>query len=169
MHALEKIPDGRWQSGATFHRALLGEPTPVTPIAAAVRRRRRPLAAVLTALLVVLAGLGATVLRGRAPADRPRLSLLVLPFDNLRDDRQLAWLSDGSVNMLALALSQWRDLAVVDQERVHDLLSQAKVPDTEPIGLGARPEVGSRGGRRYGRARGLYQLRRLAPAHRANL
>lgn len=135
MHALEKIPDARWQSGATFHRALLGEPTPVTPIAVVKRRRRRPLAAVLTALLVVLAGLGATVLKGRAPADRPRLSLLVLPFDNLRDDRELAWLSDGSVNMLALALSQWRDLAVVDQERVHDLLSQARVPDNEPIGL----------------------------------
>ena len=135
MYALEKIPEARWQSGAKFHRALLGEPTPATPIATAVRRRWRPLAAVVTALLVTIAGLGASVLRGRAPADNPRLSLLVLPFDNLRDDQALAWLRDGSVNMLALALSQWHDLGVVDQERVHDLLSQAKVPDTEPIGL----------------------------------
>ena len=135
MYALEKIPEARWQSGAKFHRALLGEPTPATPIATAVRRRRRPLAAVMTALLVALAGLGASVLKGRAPADNPRLSLLVLPFDNLRDDQALAWLRDGSVNMLALALSQWHDLGVVDQERVHDLLSQAKVPDNEPIGL----------------------------------
>jgi serine/threonine-protein kinase len=135
MHALEKIPEARWQTGARFHRALLGEPTPVTPIAVAVRRRWRPLAAVMTALIVAIAGLGATVLKGRAPAVNPRLSLLVLPFDNLRDDRELAWLRDGSVNMLALALSQWHDLGVVDQERVHDLLSQARVPDNEPIGL----------------------------------
>jgi len=135
MHALEKIPEARWQSGAKFQRALLGEPTPVTPVATLVRRRWQPLAAVMTALLVTIAGLGATVLKGRAPASNPRLSLLVLPFDNLRDDQELAWLRDGSVNMLALALSQWHDLGVVDQERVHDLLGQAKVPDNEPIGL----------------------------------
>ena len=134
MHALEKIPEARWQSGAKFHRALLGEPTPVTPVAT-VKRRRRPVAAILAALLVAIAGLGTTVLKGRSAAENPRLSLLVLPFDNLRDDRELAWLGPGSVNMLALALSQWHDLGVVDQERVHDLLSQAKVPDNEPIGL----------------------------------
>jgi TolB-like protein len=59
----------------------------------------------------------------------------VLPFDNLRDDPALAWLHDGSVNMLAMALSQWRDLSVVDQDRVHDLLAQARVSDDQPIGL----------------------------------
>jgi TolB-like protein len=137
MHALEKIPQARWQSGARFHRALLGEPTPVTPVGKGSRRRWRPVAVALAALLLATAGIVWPLLgRGRAsPADNPRLSLLVLPFDNLREDRGLAWLRDGSVNMLALALSQWRDLGVVDQERVHDLLSQAKVPDTEPIGL----------------------------------
>jgi len=135
MHALEKIPEARWQSGAKFHRALLGEPTPATPVATVVRRRWRPLTAVMTALLVAIAGLGTSVLKGRAPAANPRLSLLVLPFDNLRDDQELAWLRDGSVNMLALALSQWHDLGVVDQERVHDLLSRAKVSGNEPIGL----------------------------------
>ena len=137
MHALEKIPEARWQSGARFHRALLGEPTPVSPIAQGSRRRWRPLAAALGALLLATAGMVWPLLgRGRAsPEPNPRLSMLVLPFDNLREDRGLAWLRDGSVNMLALALSQWRDLGVVDQERVHDLLSRAKVPDTEPIGL----------------------------------
>ena len=137
MHALEKIPEARWQSGAKFRRALLGEPTPVTPVAKGIRRRWRPVTLALAALLLATTGIVWPLLgRGRASSgSNPRLSLLVLPFDNLREDRGLAWLRDGSVNMLALALSQWRDLGVVDQERVHDLLSQAKVPDTEPIGL----------------------------------
>ena len=30
----------------------------------------------------------------------PRHSILVLPFDNLRDDRSVDWLRDGSVSML---------------------------------------------------------------------
>ena len=91
----------------------------------------------LAAVLVLCAGIaGVLVGRGReAPARNPRLSMLVLPFDNLRDDGEVAWLRDGSVSMLALALSQWRDLTVVDQARVHDLLSQARVPSDEPIGL----------------------------------
>jgi serine/threonine-protein kinase len=132
MRALEKIPETRWQTGAGFRRALLGEPTPPTPIPAG-RRRRRGLAVALVLLVAAVAGL---LIKGReVPAANPRLSLLVLPFDNLRDDPGLAWLHDGSVNMLAMALSQWRDLSVVDQDRVHDLLSQARVPDDRPIGL----------------------------------
>jgi serine/threonine-protein kinase len=136
MHALEKIPETRWQRGAAYRRALLGEPTPVSSPPGRLRRRRwRKVAAVAAVALLAVAGLGWSVLgRGGEPRN-PRLSLLVLPFDNLREDRELAWLRDGSVSMLALALSQWRDLGVVDQERVHDLLSQARVPDDEPIGL----------------------------------
>ncbi len=130
--ALEKIPDARWQNGATFRRALLGEPTPVTPMRAGTRRR-----GLAVALLLLLAATAGLLVWGRAgpPSANPRLSMLVLPFDNLRDEPALAWLHDGSVNMLAMALSQWRDLGVVDQDRVHDLLAQAKVPDDQPIGL----------------------------------
>lgn len=137
MHALEKVPEARWQSGARFRRALLGEPTPTVPIRPGKRRRVRR--AVITLALLVLAGSGLGLgLKARSSGtagSNPRLSMLVLPFDNLRDDPGLAWLRDGSVNMLALALSQWRDLGVVDQDRVHDLLHQFKVPDDEPIGL----------------------------------
>ncbi len=133
MRALEKIPESRWQTGESFRRALLGEPTPPAPMPAGKRRRR----GLALGLMVVLAAAVGVLTKGRAGprAANPRLSLLVLPFDNMRDDPALAWLHDGSVNMLALALSQWRDLGVVDQDRVHDLLAQARVPDNQPIGL----------------------------------
>ncbi len=132
MRSLEKIPDARWQTGAGFRRALLGEPTPPGPIKPA--KRRRPLAAAAMLLVAVIVGV---LVQSRAVghAVNPHPALLVLPFDNLRDDPALAWLHDGSVNMLAMALSQWRDLDVVDQDRVHDLLAQARLPDDQPIGL----------------------------------
>ena len=133
MRALEKIPEARWQTGAAFRRALLGEPTPPAPMPAGKRRRR----GLAVSLMILLAAAVGMLVKGRAGAapPNPRLALLVLPFDNLRDDPALAWLHDGSVNMLAMALSQWRDLGVVDQDRVHDLLAQARVPDDQPIGL----------------------------------
>jgi tetratricopeptide (TPR) repeat protein len=60
---------------------------------------------------------------------------LVLPFDNLRDERSVDWLRDGSVSMLGLNLSQWNDLTVVDHERLHDLLAQHDLKVGDDIGL----------------------------------
>ena len=65
----------------------------------------------------------------------PRLSMLVLPFDNLRDDQSTDWLRNGSVNMLALNMSQWKDMTVVDHERVHDLLARHGLTSSDDIGL----------------------------------
>ncbi len=149
MHALEKIPEARWQTGAAFRRALLGEPTPAAPMQPVKRRRRVRRAAMALALLVLAGGGLGIGLKARSNAtagSNPRPAMLVLPFDNLRDDPALAWLHDGSVNMLALALSQWRDLGVVDQDRVHDLLQQSRVSDDEPIGLTEARRLGRKAG-----------------------
>jgi eukaryotic-like serine/threonine-protein kinase len=148
MRALEKVPEARWQSGAAYRRALLDEPTPVDPIRPGKRRRVRRAALALTLLLLAGAGLGLGLRARSAPAagTSPRQTMLVLPFDNLRDDPALAWLHDGSVNMLAMALSQWRDLAVIDQDRVHDLLAQASVSADAPIGLTEARRLARRAG-----------------------
>jgi serine/threonine-protein kinase len=134
MRTLAKAPEDRFQTGAELRAALGGTPTPV-PAVGRVRRRR-----VLMAAAAGLAVLAAAFFVLRRPAGppagvNPRLSMLVLPFDNLRDEVGLDWLRNGSVNMLALNMSQWKDMTVVDHERVHDLLARHGLKVGDDIGL----------------------------------
>jgi eukaryotic-like serine/threonine-protein kinase len=132
MRSLEKQPAERWQTGEEFREAVAGERATPRPHGARLR--------LLTAGAVALAVLTATVgLMRRNPGPprgvNPRHSILVLPFDNLRDDRSVDWLRAGSVSMLGLNLSQWNDLTVVDHERLHDLLTQHGLKVGDDIGL----------------------------------
>ena len=107
----------------------------------------RTLAPWLVGLAAVLV-LGLRFLHGTEgppPGVDPRRSILVLPFKNLRDAKPFGWLRNGSVNMLSLALSQWRDLTVVDQARGHDLLENARIPDSAAIGLEAARRLARKG------------------------
>jgi serine/threonine protein kinase/tetratricopeptide (TPR) repeat protein len=133
MRALEKQPGERWQSGEEFCQAVAGERATSLPDRR-VRRRLVALAAVALAILTATVGL---VRRSPGPPRgvNPRHSILVLPFDNLRDDRSVDWLRDGSVSMLGLNLSQWNDLTVVDHERLHDLLARHRLKVGDEIGL----------------------------------
>jgi serine/threonine-protein kinase len=143
MRALEKNPAERWQTGAEFRAALLGESAGRLSGWAAggrgprfVRRVRMLAIGVGVALLL---GVGAVALLGRKngppPGVNPRLSMLVLPFNNLRNNNSLDWLREGSVSMLALNLSQWNDLQVIGSERLHDLLDRHDIAEGETIGL----------------------------------
>lgn len=141
MHALEKVPEARYQTPAEFRSAVLADQpvTPVTttpaPAAPAGRRRTRLQLAVLAGVAALLALAVWVAPQDSPPAGvNPRHSLLILPFDNLRDEARLEWLGEGSVSMLSLALSQWRELSVVDADRLHDLL-EAAGPRDGPIGL----------------------------------
>jgi len=147
MRALEKTPDARWQSGAAFGRALLGEPTPATP-ARPSRRTSRRVRALAAAALVAVAALAVSFWPDRNPPAgvNPRLSMLILPFDNLREEPGIGWLREGSVSMLSLAMGQWRDLSVVDENRVHDLVSDASVDENDPIGLDLGRRLAKRAG-----------------------
>jgi len=144
MRALAKDPAERWETGAEFREAVTGSGaggrppagTATTPTAVRRRRSRGPLVAVMLVLVLTVGTM--LVARGRTgPPEgaNPRHSILVLPFENLRQDPTLDWLRDGSVNMLALNLSQWNDLTVVDHERLHDLLAKYEVHAGDPIGL----------------------------------
>src|SRR5688572_10409981 len=133
MKALEKQPGERWQTGEELRQAVMGE-------RALPRRRADRRTVVMAAAAVALAAVGATVGLARRsdgpPAGvNPRHSILVLPFDNLRDDPGVDWMRAGSVSMLGLNLSQWNDLTVVDQERLHDLLRRHDLEPAEDIGL----------------------------------
>ncbi len=133
MRALEKQPAARWQTGEEFRQALAGERA-VPPHPSRSRRwlvAGGALAAAVLALTIGLVGRSEHVPAGV----NPRHSMLVLPFDNLRDDRSVDWLREGSVSMLALNLSQWNDLTVVDHERLHDLLAHHRLKPGDPIGL----------------------------------
>ncbi|MBA3258656.1 MAG: protein kinase [Gemmatimonadales bacterium] len=132
MRALEKQPADRWQTGEELRQALAGE-----RVFPPLRKSRRGLAA---AAVITLAAVGTSVgLVGRSdgpPAGvNPRHSMLILPFDNLRDDRSAEWIREGSVSMLGLNLSQWNDLTVVDHERMHDLLAQHDLKPGQDVGL----------------------------------
>jgi serine/threonine protein kinase/tetratricopeptide (TPR) repeat protein len=134
MRALEKSPENRWQTGADFHAALTGESTP----ALRSRRRARPAVLAGAAALLLLVVAVAMALTGHDAPPRgvdPRHSILILPFDNLRQDRSVDWLREGSVNMLSLNMSQWNDLTVVDHERLHDLLGNHELEIDDQIGL----------------------------------
>lgn len=134
MRALAKDPAQRWQTGAEFRHAILEDGVPIRSTQPLLQRRW--VAAVAAVLAVVALGV-AVAFRPAGPPNgvNPRHSILVLPFDNLRQDPAVDWLRDGSVNMLALNLSQWNDLTVVDHERLHDLFERRKLDSRQPIGL----------------------------------
>ncbi|HET7458991.1 MAG TPA: hypothetical protein VFJ74_15190, partial [Gemmatimonadaceae bacterium] len=110
-------------------------------------RRRVGAVAAAAALLVVapLAWLAARDAGGVPRGVNPRKSYLVAPFD-VMNDPSAAWLREGSVSMLSLSLSQWRDLQVVDYERTLDLLRDAKLDGDRGIGLEAARAMARRAG-----------------------
>ena len=87
------------------------------------------------ALWLPLANIGAQCPDGtpppcRAIADPSRAPIpaldnatwIVLPFDNTARANDVAWLREGSVNLLSMDLGRWEDIRVVDDRRVFDLL-----------------------------------------------
>ena len=144
--ALEKVPDARWQTGEAFRAAVLGLDAPAEARRPRRRIRRTALfaAGVLALLLAVVWGLTRQDRPGTGV--NPRHSFLVIPFANLRGDSTIGWLANGSVSMLDLALSQWRELKVVSNERVHDLLGRAGVSQGEVVGLDRARELGRSAG-----------------------
>ena len=138
--ALAKDPSARWQSGAEMAAALggpSGEVSSGTRLSRPVTRKRRKWALASAAAVLVAAVAVILALTSREDIPDPalrRMSYLIVPFDNQTGNRELSWLREGSVNMLTLNLSEWRDLSVVDYERTLDLLEEADIGEGERIG-----------------------------------
>ena len=143
--ALAKDPAERpsaAEMAAILDDVITSERVATTPSLAARRRRprgrsRRVIAGAAIAIAVVALG-GALVARERNAAPEgvdPRRSYLVTPFTNVRNDPQVDWLREGSVNMLTLDFAQWKDLEVVDYEHTLDLLRDAEIPEGARVGL----------------------------------
>jgi TolB-like protein/tetratricopeptide (TPR) repeat protein len=143
MRALAKSPSARFGSGAEFRAALLEERAPIV-------RHRSSWQGWAALAAVVIAAIGITwVVAARDGPPRgidPRHSIVILPFDNLRGDTALAWLEQGSISMLGLTLAQWEDMTVVDQERVHDLLTKRGLEPGQPVGLDAARAIAREAG-----------------------
>ncbi|HJU68648.1 MAG TPA: protein kinase [Gemmatimonadaceae bacterium] len=140
--AVAKDPNDRWQDAAAMATALgdavHGRTEGHATVAAGTSPSRRRVAALagVAALALVAGGVWVARNLGGAPAgvDR-RKSILVAPFEVQGNDPSLAWLREGSVNMLTLNLASWTDLTVVDYERSLDLLRDADLEDATRIGL----------------------------------
>jgi adenylate cyclase len=122
---------------------------PLKPAAPAPRKRRlgfAPLAAVLAALVVLIAGAAwwlldanrPAIVAGKSPSESARLSMVVLPFANLSGDPAQDYLVDALTDELTTALSRIRDSFVIARNTAFTF--KGKAVDAKAIGkdLGVR-------------------------------
>ncbi len=141
--ALMKDKEQRWASGREMAEVIGMAWTPAggssgsgmrTAIGAAPSRfgmrtkagQRR--AIVVAALGVASLAVTAWALLSKSGVPRgvdPRRSYAVMPFEVQSGNADIKWLRDGAVNMLTLALAQWKDLDVADYERTMVLVRDA--------------------------------------------
>lgn len=151
--ALEKDPAKRWASGREMAEVIgmAWTPTPGTGVTRALGgagrgagARGRNVAIGVAAAVLALAAFVASRIGGDAGGD-PRKSYAVVPFDIQSGNSEIQWLRDGAVNMLTLALGQWRDLQVVDYERTLKLVKDAGAEDRR-VDLDRAQDIAKRAG-----------------------
>ena len=72
---------------------------------------------------------------------------IVVPFDNLARSSDVDWLRTAAVNLLYLDMSRWRDIRVIDDERVADLLRETpEVTSAQAMSLNSGLAVARRAG-----------------------
>ena len=72
---------------------------------------------------------------------------IVVPFDNLAKTSEVDWLRSGSVNLLYLDMSRWKDIRVIDDERVADLVRETpEAQNAQAFSLNAAMAVAKRAG-----------------------
>jgi tetratricopeptide (TPR) repeat protein len=72
---------------------------------------------------------------------------IIVPFDNLAKAEDVEWLRNAAVNLLYLDMSRWRDIRVIDDERVADILRETpEAVDASSLSLRAGLAVAKRAG-----------------------
>ena len=72
---------------------------------------------------------------------------IVVPFDNLARAQDIDWLRAASVNLLYLDMSRWKDIRVIDDERVADLVRETpEASGAATMSLNAAMAVARRAG-----------------------
>jgi tetratricopeptide (TPR) repeat protein len=72
---------------------------------------------------------------------------IIVPFDNLAKNSEVEWLRAGSVNLLYLDMSRWKDIRVVDDERVADLVREVpEANNATTLSLNAGLAIAKRAG-----------------------
>jgi tetratricopeptide (TPR) repeat protein/TolB-like protein len=72
---------------------------------------------------------------------------IVVPFDNLAKADDIDWMRAASVNLLYLDMSRWKDIRVIDDERVADLVRETpEASSAATLSLNAAMAVAKRAG-----------------------
>ena len=123
--ALAREPADRFATAAELTQALDAVSSGVGYRFRGQRRRRGLLVTAATAVVAAAAVLFWP--RGFRVDGDPRQSLIIYPFENRTGDAGLAYLEEGAMNLLGLAVAQWHDLRVFDDERTASLLRRKNV------------------------------------------
>ncbi|MDH4351665.1 MAG: serine/threonine-protein kinase, partial [Gemmatimonadota bacterium] len=138
--ALAREPADRFATAAELSQALDAVSSGAGYRFQGQRQRRRGL---LVAALTAVVALAAFAFwpRGFRVEGDPRLSLIIYPFENQTGDASLGYLEEGAMNLLGLAVGQWRDLRVFDDERTASLLRRKKITDAAALDFDRAQEL----------------------------
>jgi tetratricopeptide (TPR) repeat protein/TolB-like protein len=89
------------------------------------------------AIVVVAAAAVALWPRGWSVEGDPRHSLIVFPFENKTADDDKDYWEDASMNLLGLAIAQWEDMRVYDDERTSSLMHRRGVDSARDLDFDA--------------------------------
>ena len=133
--AMAKEPGDRFQTAGEMERALRSGSTSLSGPVAQPRKRSMMVGAV--AIVVVAAAAVALWPRGWSVEGDPRHSLIVFPFENKTAEDDKDYWEDASMNLLGLAIAQWEDMRVYDDERTGSLMRRRGVDSARDLDFDA--------------------------------
>lgn len=112
----------------------------------ATRRAQRPLWRMVAGLAVIaaLGWIAAAVIRSTMSGPDfgdPRKSIIVFPFENRTSAEENDYLQQASANLLGLAIGQWDDMRVYDDERTGSLLRKRGIESPRDIDFDTAREM----------------------------